>query len=163
MTEIWKDINGYEGLYQVSNFGNVKSLHKYAGRTDRILSPGKTKRGYLGVYLFKNGKGKSLYVHRLVAQAFIPNPNDLSEVNHIDEDKHNNRVDNLEWCDRQYNVEYSMCISVNQYTLDGVFIRQWKSAGEASKELLIDRRRICSVCNGEPHCITAGGFIWRYA
>ena len=112
--EIWKPVVGYEGLYEVSSYGRVRSLDKYVkysnGRINlhkgRILSPGKDTNGYLQVILTCNGKHKSIKVHRLIAQAFIPNPDNLPEVNHLDEDKTNNSVDNLEWCDRNYNLNY---------------------------------------------------------
>ena len=99
--EQWKSITGYEGLYEVSSLGRVKSL-KY----DKILKPGKVGNGYLAVVLFRNGKGKTLKVHRLVATAFIPNPLGLPEINHKDENKTNNAKSNLEWCSRWYNTHY---------------------------------------------------------
>ena len=111
--EIWKDIEGYEGLYQISNMGRVKSVErmKWCGKgyyktPERILKARKTKNGYLLVNLWKDGKIKSYYIHRLVAQAFLDNPDNLPEVNHIDQDKTNNKVENLEFCDRSYNVNY---------------------------------------------------------
>ena len=108
--EIWKDIEGYEGLYQVSNKGRIKSLNRIDSRgrkvNEKILSSKPNNKGYLRVHLYKNGKRKPFSVHRLVAIAFIPNPNNLLEVNHKDENKENNTVDNLEWCDRKYNANY---------------------------------------------------------
>jgi hypothetical protein len=115
MTEIWKSIQGYEGLYEVSNFGNVRSLDrvirsKHNGTTlrkGRILTPFyEEKKGYYQVSLSKNGKNKKHRVHRLVASAFLENPLDYTDVNHKDEDKTNNNVDNLEWCTRKYNNNY---------------------------------------------------------
>ena len=104
--EIWKDIEGYEGLYQVSNKGRIKSLnYRHTGK-EKILSSKPNSNGYLRVYLYKNRKRNSFSVHRLVAEAFIPNYDNLSEVNHKDENKENNTVDNLEWCDRKYNLNY---------------------------------------------------------
>ena len=103
--EQWRDIDGYDGMYQVSDLGRVRSL-KY-GKV-RVLSPGKTKYGYLRVDLYRNGKHNHSFVHRLVAQAFIENDDDSKTViNHIDECKQNNRVDNLEYCTQQYNVTYN--------------------------------------------------------
>lgn len=99
--EIWKSIKGYEDLYAVSNFGKVKSL-KYG----KILKPQNKGNGYLQVSLCRNGKRKTLLVHRLVAEAFIPNPYGLPEINHIDENKSNNCVENLEWSDAKYNTNY---------------------------------------------------------
>lgn len=105
MIEIWKDILGYEGLYQVSNLGNVRSLnYRRSGKT-KLLKQG-TDNGYKRVELSKNGKKKKYWVHRLVAISFISNPNNYKEVNHKDEDKSNNNVNNLEWCTREYNNNY---------------------------------------------------------
>lgn len=108
MEEIWKDVVGYEGLYKVSNFGRIVSLCSYGGNSQRLMSPGLANNGYLMVGLTKNKKQKSLLVHRLVAQAFIPNPDKLDFVNHKDENKRNNNVENLEWCTKSYNSEYSL-------------------------------------------------------
>ena len=99
--EEWKNIIGYEGLYEVSDKGNVRNV-----RRNTLLKLSKNKYGYIQVYLYKNGIRTGLKVHRLVAQAFIPNPDNLPQVNHKDEDKTNNRVDNLEFCDHKYNVNY---------------------------------------------------------
>ena len=107
MEEIWKDIQGYEGLYRVSNLGRVKSFHK---AKEHILSPGKDKDGYFQVQLYKNGINKMRKVHRLVAQAFISNPNNLPQINHKDENKQNNNVDNLEWCTNEYNHNYGTAV-----------------------------------------------------
>ena len=98
--EEWKAVPGYEGLYEVSNKGNVRNV-----RRNKLLRLQKNQ-GYIKVWLYKNGIVTGLRVHRLVAQAFIPNPDNLLEVNHKDEDKTNNSVDNLEWCTRKYNVNY---------------------------------------------------------
>lgn len=113
LQEIWNDIQGYEGLYQVSNFGRVKSLERkifngenYHISKEKILSPGKDKDGYFQVQLYKEKTVKMRKIHRLVAEAFIPNPNNYPQVNHKDEDKQNNRIDNLEWCDGTYNQNY---------------------------------------------------------
>ena len=103
--EIWKDIEGYEGLYQVSNYGNVRSLNYAKAGKVKELKQGNW-RGYKNVDLWKNGKGKSFKVHRLVAQAFIENPNEYLCVNHKDENKQNNHVSNLEWCTHKYNSNY---------------------------------------------------------
>ena len=114
MQEIWKDIVGYEGFYQISNFGNVKSLSRKCGTKskkytcqERILKKRETC-GYYSVMLYKDGKTKQLKCSRLVAQAFIPNPNNLPCVNHKDENKHNDIVSNLEWCTVKYNSNYGL-------------------------------------------------------
>lgn len=102
MEEIWKDIKGYEGLYQISNLGRVKSFHR---DSERILKNRNSSGGYQTLILTKNKTSKNFLVHRLVAESFIPNPESKKEVNHIDEDKTNNRVDNLEWMNH---IENSM-------------------------------------------------------
>lgn len=108
--EVWKDIAEYEGFYQVSNRGNVRSVARRGSQGYRrrglMLKPGYTSRGYLQVNLSENGKSKTRTVHRLVAETFLPNPNGLSQVNHRDEDKDNNNVENLEWCTSEYNNRY---------------------------------------------------------
>lgn len=111
MNEVWKDIVGYEGYYQVSNLGRVKSFgntkipNKYTGK-ERLLKSVKHTTDYLQITLFKNGKGKQFSVHRLVALTFLDNPNNYPCVNHKDENKQNNCVDNLEWCTYKYNNDY---------------------------------------------------------
>lgn len=115
--EIWKDIAGYEGIYQVSNYGNVKSLERECKgnkgivyiKKEKILTPTINSSGYYHTILRKDGKSIAAYVHRLVAEAFIPNPNNLPIINHKDEDKTNNNLINLEWCDKSYNALYGSC------------------------------------------------------
>ena len=104
--EIWEDIADYEGLYQVSSLGRVKSLGNYKSSKEKILKPFSNKDGYLNVKLCKEGKRKQYLVHRLVAKAFIPNPENKLEVNHKDEDKTNNKVENLEWMTCKENINY---------------------------------------------------------
>ena len=114
MIEEWRPIEGYEGLYEVSNLGRVRSLDMYVKvgygnyrlHKGKVLSPTKNKNGYLKVNLYCNGKQKTIDVHRLVTEAFLPNPDNLPQVNHKDENKTNNRVENLEWCDVKYNLSY---------------------------------------------------------
>jgi hypothetical protein len=106
--ELWLPIKGYEGLYEVSNTGFVRSI-----KSDKVLKM-ENKNGYFSVNLYKNGQVHK-YVHRLVAQTFIDNPNNHQEVNHIDCNKHNNRVDNLEWCDRKQNLKHSYEHGLKRY------------------------------------------------
>ena len=114
MQEIWKDVKGFEGFYQVSNLGRVRSLDRIAVSENRSTQKIKGaikkvkvgKNGYYMVMFYKDSKYKCAYVHRLVAQAFIPNPDNLPQVNHKDEIRTNNCVDNLEWCDSKYNNNY---------------------------------------------------------
>ena len=108
MKEIWKDIKDFEGLYQVSNLGNVRRIKFINNKIEKekitMLKP--NKNIYLQVMLCKNGKTKRKNVHRLVAETFIDNPNNYDCVNHKDENKHNNSINNLEWCTRIYNMNY---------------------------------------------------------
>lgn len=106
MQEIWKDIKNFEGLYQISNLGNIKSLHYRNSNNEKIMSPKLIGRGYLSIGLRNKSKKKNFLIHRLVANAFIPNPDNLQQVNHKDENKLNNCVDNLEWCNNSYNNTY---------------------------------------------------------
>lgn len=102
MEEVWKDVVGYEGLYQVSNLGRVKSL-----KSNQLLKPKIAKDGYVQIVLYNNNR-KTLYIHRLVASAFLDNPKDKAEVNHIDNNPSNNRLDNLEWVTHKENMEWSV-------------------------------------------------------
>lgn len=171
MIEEWKDINGYEELYQVSNYGNVRRI-KYDTnyrKTPKIKNLTKTiNNGYFAVSLFLQQNKKTVKVHRLVAQAFIDNPDNLPEVNHKDENKLNNNVDNLEWCTRKYNNNYGtrnkkMAISnskkVNQYDLNGNFIKTWNSISEANLYLGLGHH-IGECCTGKRK--TMGGYIWKF-
>ena len=164
--EIWKPVVGYEGLYEVSNWGRIKSI-KFG--KERILNPGTNSCGYLHVGLYKNGKRKIFLVHRLVAEAFIPNPNNLPCINHKDENKLNNSVENLEWCNSKYNNTYGTRIEriskklskpVLQYTLDGVFVREWPSTMQAEREGGFNQAHIWMCCKGEQK--THKNFIWKY-
>ena len=169
--EIWKDIVGYEGLYQVSNLGRVKSL-KYG--KEKILKPANIGRGYLKVNIWKNGEQNQYLVHRLVGQSFIPNPNNLPEINHRDEDKTNNRVENLEWCDRKYNNNFGthnqrvaekmtngkLSKTVLQFTLEGNFVKEWKSTRDVQRNLGFDQGHISQCCTGKRK--SAYKFVWKY-
>ena len=113
LIEEWRDIKGYEGIYQVSNLGNIRSLDRMIKhfpkdyfQKGKILKPGQSTNGYLMVILMNHNKRKTRNVHRLVAEALLENSEGLEEINHKDEDKTNNRVDNLEWCDHKYNANY---------------------------------------------------------
>lgn len=137
--EIWKDIEGYENLYRISNIGRVQRV-----TSGRILRSYDVHLGYLQVHLCKDGKVKNMFVHRLVAMAFIPNPDNLPVVNHKDRNPSNNKVDNLEWCTQEYNSKYadaqirkgiSRRKPIIQLSLNGEFIREWESATIASKAL----------------------------
>ena len=168
MKEIWKDKKDYEGHYQVSNWGRVKSI-KFG--KERILKLTKDKDGYFFVNLYKNNKSKTFKVHRLVAEAFLPNTDNLPLINHKDEDKSNNIVSNLEWCDRKYNCNYGTrnkrigksntngkrSKPVLQYTLDGKFVREWESYRECKRNGF---NHVSECCRGKLK--SCGGFIWRY-
>lgn len=175
--EIWRDIPNYEDLYQVSTLGNVKSLNYNRSGKERLLKPRKTKNGYLIVSLFKDKKAKIFLVHRIVCLAFLKNDNNLPCVNHKDENKQNNRVDNLEFCSVLYNNTYNNAhikrgekrkgkplyhkrVPIIQCTLDGVFIRDWDSATTASKELNISQGHITHCCKGVRN--QCGGYKWVY-
>lgn len=165
MVEVFIDIKGYEGLYQVSNYGRVRSLnYNHTGET-RVLKPRKDTKGYLLVHLCKNGKQKNCKIHRLVATAFIPNPDELPCVNHIDECKTNNIVTNLEWCTVKYNTNYGTAIErrskrVYQYTKDGSFVRSYPSQMEAERQTGYDDGYISNCCNGKRK--SAYGYRWSY-
>lgn len=168
MVEIWKDINDYKGRYQVSNFGRVRSLSvksKTKYFKGDVLVQMQDSMGYACVNLSR----KIHKVHRLVAQAFIPNPDNLPCVNHKDENKTNNAVDNLEWCDHKYNNNYGTRnerirlkrgFTVIQCDLDGNEIRSWVSARQAAKHYRISNGGVSSCCRGE--CSSYHGYIWRY-
>lgn len=173
--EEWRDIEGYLGLYQVSNFGRVKSLSRIVcektGKQkhikERILKPGYIRGGYLGVALHNGCGQKTFKIHRLVAKAFIPNPDNLPFINHKDENPQNNCVWNLEWCTHTYNINYGSCKTkmaerkakpVVQYDLNMNFIAEYPSIKEAEKALGI--RHICDVCLGRYK--QSSGYIWRY-
>ena len=168
MIEIWKDIKGYEGLYKISNYGEVYSI-----RRGKLLKCKKGNHGYERVGLSKNGKTKLFLRHRLVAEAFIPNPNCLPQVNHIDEDKSNNRCDNLEWCDSKYNCNYGSRNkkgSENRLNIDHTPKRVicletkeiYDSMAQASKEIYnTDNANGISRCINKPNKAYKG-YHWMY-
>lgn len=179
MEEVWKDISGYEGLYQVSNMGRVKSLPKLVGtrklwrtcggyiQKERILKPQDAGWGYLKVGLYKNGKFTQRKIHRLVLEAFDPIENmAVLDVNHNDEDKHNNRLDNLSWVTPSQNVNWgtrntrvSKANSKPVYCveLDKTFINMTTASEETGTRL----SALCGCVKGRYQ--TAGGYHWRYA
>ena len=159
-------MNGWKGIFQVSNTGKVRRLYK---RGPKELKSVVKRGGYKGVLLKANGIFKCELIHRLVATAFIPNPDNLPHVNHKDEDKTNNSIDNLEWCDAKYNNNYGTCIerradrckkNVQQFDLSGALIKNWHGIVEAAVVLQIDPSSITKAAKGKRK--SAGGFIWRY-
>ena len=191
MEEIWKDIEGYEGTYQVSNLGRVRSLDRLVPavcalkkgkqvvnylRRGKILTDhwaGSKGSEYKYVGLSKNDKPKNFSVHRLVARAFVQNPNNLPEVNHIDEDKSNNRADNLEWVTRIENEHHGTKTEraartryrrpVEALNEKGEVVARYDRIADAAKALGLNISTIWQVCNKIRTCKTAGGYRWRYA
>lgn len=190
MNEIWKSVVGYEGNYEVSNFGNVKSVDRYVTGINngsyffkaKRLKPAKSRDGYMQVGLSLNSKSCSYTVHSLVAKSFIPNPENKATVNHKDGNKLNNNVSNLEWATKseqtihalnnglrvmpnawegKFGSKHGASKRVNQYDANGVFIREYGSIIEASNLCNIDAGGITGVCKGRHK--TSGGFIWKYS
>lgn len=171
--EVWKDVVGYEGTYMVSNLGRVRGMY------GKILRPLVRQHGYLSVFLYGKGdnarKYKQFSIHRLVAEAFIENPNGYAEVNHLDEDKTNNRADNLEWCDRKYNTNYGTTQKrradkirngprskpIDQLDLRGNYIATYPSMAEIKRTLGYEQSAICFAAQGK--FSQAYGYKWRYA
>lgn len=179
--EVWKDIQGYEGFYQVSSLGRIRSLDKpyFKGkpyiRKGKILVQKLQRNGYMKIGLLKNNIQKWHNVHRIVAGAFIPNPNNLPYVNHKDEDKANNAVLNLEWCTPSYNIHFGNAIKklsqakknhprmskiVVQYDMQGREIAEYPSANEAARETGIKQGTISSCCIGKTK--STHGYVWKY-
>ncbi len=182
MEEIWKDIHGYEGLYQVSNLGNVRSLHyraKSKGSKIQNLKQQINKGGYLKVTLLKNGKAKNFFVHRLVACEFIPNPNNKPQINHLDGNKSNNTINNLEWATNSENQTHAILSGLKekntigqmgyknvyskpiiQYDLSGNFVNLWYSIADAARSLNGAPAPIVHCAKGRiKRCYNS---IWRY-
>ena len=186
MNEIWKPVVGYEGLYEVSNLGRVKSLNYRRTGKEGILSLKPNERGYVCVKLSKNGKKKDYKVHRLVAEAFIPNPNNLPQVNHkIDDFEHrsDNRVENLEWCTAEYNANYgtrnkklSKKVSKSMKGNTNATRRKVKciTTGEifncireAEEKYGVANQNISACCKGKQksagkHPVTKEKLVWEY-
>ena len=170
MKEIWKDIKDYEGLYMVSNWGRVKSMNYNHSGKEKILKTGTYKSGYLYVVLYKNNKRKHFSIHRLVAEAFLEIPEDIKQyigtvylqVNHKDENKQNNNVENLEFCDIKYNSNFGtrneriaakntngkLSKPVLQYDLEGNFIKEWRSTRECERNGF-SHGAVSACCQGE--------------
>ena len=165
--EVWKDIKGYEGRYQVSNYGNVKSL-KYRHHNKISLLKKYKSFNYYRVALGKTHK--KFFIHRLVAEAFIPNPHNLPFINHKDENGLNNYFENLEWCTQSYNINYGTRNErvaqkkrrlIAQYNLNGEIIKTWASGTAIEKELKFYHSNIIKCCKKEID--TAYGYKWKYA
>jgi hypothetical protein len=171
--EEFKDIENYEGLYMISSLGRV-----YSVKRNKFLKPHKEKKNYLRVALCKEGKMKKYKIHRLVGQAFIPNPLNYKEINHINEIKTDNRVENLEWMSHKENCNYGTRTArmkqhpnwkaaaekcskaVLQFTKDGKFVKEYPSTIEAERATGIDHGSISKCCKEKLH--SAGKYVWRY-
>ena len=168
MEEIWKPIKGYEGLYEVSNLGKIKTLSRYIRNRkmpEKIKKLDKSKYGYLRVELSNNRIRRKYFVHRLVAEAFISNKNNLPCINHKDENKNNNIVSNLEWCDYLYNNLYNNkhkknWVKVKQLDKNNNIINIFESITEASKKTNIIQCEISNCLHNRQK--TAGGYYWQY-
>lgn len=174
----WKPIKDFEGIYEVSNNGEVRSLnHKRKNKNGFYIQKGKilkcginTKTGYKMISLSKDGISKTKYIHKLVAETFLDNPNNYECINHKDENKLNNNVDNLEFCTKKYNCRYGnrnkkiaekLSKKINQYDLEGNFIKTWDSSVQIERIININQRNVCLCCKGKRK--TVGGYIWSYA
>ena len=164
MSEIWKPIKDYDN-YFISSCGNVKSTKQWNGSFERILKPGITPKGYAIVFLSKNGKAKPFYIHRLVAESFIPNPQKLNQINHINEIKTDNHVDNLEWCTNSYNMNYGSRLSkqIQKCSKPVLCIETgiiYPSSADAARKTNLNQGNISNCCHGKNK--TCGGFHWQY-
>lgn len=183
MREVWKDIEGYEGVYMVSNLGNVKSLNYCNSGHARNLTPKVNNVGRLWVELHHNRKKQCFLIHRLVAMAFIENPDGYPQINHIDENPKNNVVTNLEWCTGKQNVDAywanhrdeckkpRVCMRRNskwrdfeilQMTLDGTVVRRWNNVAHIYHETGYHMTSILECCKGVKRK-KAYGFKWQFA
>ena len=184
MEEIWKDIEGYEGIYQVSNLGRLRSLDRYYtkphprnGVQTRYLKKGQIvktfvgRNGYVGAVLKFERKQKNFMMHRLVAKAFVPGYFDGADVNHKDCNRQNNRADNLEWMTRRDNLMYADAMDkihakqrkpIIQMTLEGEFIREWPSMHSAHLAFGLDTKSLAGACQQRYGMKTCGGFRWKF-
>lgn len=185
MKEEWRAVPGYEGLYEVSNMGRVRSLDRWVDRPQGgYLAKGKelkgwvNKAGYRTVLLYKGeGRGNGyvgFHVHRLVAKCFIPNPNRYGIINHKDENPRNNRVDNLEWCTQSYNVNYGTgkdrnyesnrkhMRMVEKLDMNGEYICTYNSVREAGRLNGLSFSNIQKCCANKPRFKSVGGYKWKY-
>ena len=171
MNEIWKPVVGYEGLYEVSNYGNVKSLNWQNTKKEKCLYLKKHNKGYFQVELVKNKKRKMMLVHRLVAEAFLEKQVNKTQINHKDYNRKNNNVENLEWCTGSENMIHSALRKksnpikrmekIVQYDLQGKIIKIWDNCICIKKEKNYHQTSIFECCERKRK--TAYGFIWRYA
>lgn len=175
----WREIKGYEGKYIISNYGEVISLPRYKQNNSKlqyvepkeIIRYVNKRNGYVYVQLWNNATYRSIRLHKLVAQTFIPNKDNKLQINHKDGNKQNNKMDNLEWCTNKENIIHAhkmglannnnQKIKVNQYDLKGNFIRSFNSILDASKETRVSMGNISLCINNKRK--TAGGYIWKYA
>lgn len=179
MKEIWKDVENYEGFYQISNLGRVRSVDRYVNGNHitcdfqlmkgKILKLRNNRCGYPIVMLRKNGTFKTVLVHRLVAEAFIPNPDNLPYINHKDENPANPIATNLEWCTPLYNLKYSNVFErintskirkVIQFDMNMNEIKRWDSLKSAAASIGRAQQNISRCCRGK--CYSCGGFKWKY-
>ena len=156
--EIWKPISGYEEKYMVSNLGRVKSLNYNRTGKEKILKPGKNTKSYLYVFLYSNNKHKKYYIHRLVGETFLVNPNNLYQINHKDENPMNNCTNNLEWCDNRYNIRYSQAKKVGCFK-DNQLVKSYNSIIDTEIDGF-NQGHVCECCreNRKSH----HGFQFKY-